>query len=79
MKVKVSGSVVSLWTVARQAPLSLGLSRQESWSGCHFPPHGIFPTQGSNPGLPHSRQILYCLHHQGILLPFKKYTFFYTF
>ena len=26
---------------------------------------GIFPTQGSNPGLPHCRQILYCLSHQG--------------
>ena len=25
----------------------------------------IFPTQGSNPGLPHYRQILYCLSHQG--------------
>ena len=24
----------------------------------------IFPTQGSNPGLPHCRQILYCLSHQ---------------
>jgi len=26
---------------------------------------GIFPTQGSNPGLPHCRQILYPLSHQG--------------
>ena len=26
---------------------------------------GIFQTQGSNPGLPHCRQILYCLSHQG--------------
>ena len=25
----------------------------------------IFPTQGLNPGLPHCRQILYCLSHQG--------------
>ena len=25
----------------------------------------IFPTQGSNPGLPHYRQILYQLSHQG--------------
>ena len=25
----------------------------------------IFPTQDSNPGLPHCRQILYCLSHQG--------------
>ena len=28
-------------------------------------PHGIFPTQGSNPGLPHSRHILYQLSHKG--------------
>ena len=26
---------------------------------------GIFPTQGSNPGLPHGRQIVYQLSHQG--------------
>ena len=25
----------------------------------------IFPTQGWNPGLPHCRQILYCLSYQG--------------
>ena len=28
---------------------------------------GIFPTPGSNPGLPHCRQILYCLSRQGSL------------
>jgi len=26
---------------------------------------GIFPAQGSNPDLPHYRQIIYCLSHQG--------------
>ena len=26
----------TLWTVACQAPLSMGFSRQEYWSGCHF-------------------------------------------
>ena len=31
--------------------------------GCHFLLQGIFPTQGSNPGLPHCRQILYHLSH----------------
>ena len=36
------------WTVARQAPLSMGVSRQEYWSGLLCPPPGIFPTQGSN-------------------------------
>ena len=33
--------------------------------GCHALLHGIFPTQGSNPGLLHCRQILYHLSHQG--------------
>ena len=33
--------------------------------GCHFLLQGIFPTQGSNPGLSHCRQTLYCLSHQG--------------
>ena len=33
--------------------------------GCHFLLQVIFPAQGSNPGLPHCRQILYHLSHQG--------------
>ena len=33
--------------------------------GCHALLQGIFPTQGSNPGLPYYRQILYRLSHQG--------------
>ena len=32
---------------------------------CHFLLQGVFPTQGLNPGLPHCRQTLYCLSHQG--------------
>ena len=32
--------------------------------GCHFLLQGIFPTQGLDLGLPHHRQILYCLSHQ---------------
>ena len=39
---------VTPWTVARQAPLSMGFSRQEYWSGLPVPPPGIFPTQGRN-------------------------------
>ena len=35
---------------------------------CHFLLQGIFPTQGSNPGLPHCRKTLYRLSHQGIWL-----------
>ena len=34
------------WTVARQAPLSMGFSRQENWSGLPFPPPGDLPDPG---------------------------------
>ena len=37
--------------------------------GCHFILQGIFPTQGSNPGLSHCRQTLYRPSHQGSLKP----------
>ena len=33
--------------------------------GCHALLQGIFPTQGTNPGLPHYRWIFYHLSHQG--------------
>ena len=33
--------------------------------GCYFLLQGIFPTQGLNPGLPHCKQTLYHLNHQG--------------
>ena len=36
------------WTVARQAPLSLGFSSKSTGVGCHFLLHRIFLTQGSN-------------------------------
>jgi len=38
----------TLWTVARQAALSMGFSRQEYLSELPCPPTGIFLTQGSN-------------------------------
>ena len=34
---------VTPWTVSRQAPLSMGSSRQEHWSGLPFPPPGDLP------------------------------------
>ena len=37
---------VALCTVARQAPLSMGFSRQEYWSGLPFPPPGDLPDPG---------------------------------
>jgi len=40
-------------------------SRPEYWSGYLSLLQGIFPTQGSNPGLLHCRKILYQLSHKG--------------
>ena len=47
-------SVVSVpfatpWTVALQAPLSMGFSRQECWSGLPCPPPGDLPDPGIEP------------------------------
>ena len=59
------------WTVAHQAPLSMGILQGRILElGLSYPPPGdlpnpgIFQTQGSNPGLLHCRQILYLLSHQ---------------
>ena len=40
------------WTVAYQAPPSMGFSRQEYWSGLPFPPSGDLPNPGIEPGSP---------------------------
>ena len=40
------------WTVAHQAPLSIGFSRQEYWSGLPFPSPGNLPNPGIEPGSP---------------------------
>ena len=40
------------WTVARQAPLSVGFSRQEYWSRYPFPSPGDLPYPGICPGSP---------------------------
>ena len=40
---------VTLWTVACQAPLSMGFSRQEYWNGLPFPPPGDLPDTGVKP------------------------------
>ena len=43
---------VSLWTVAHQAPLSRGFSRQEYWSGLPCPPPRDLPNPGIEPRSP---------------------------
>ena len=57
MKVKVKVKSLScvrlfatLWTVAYQAPLFMGFSRQEYWSGLPFPSPGDLPDPGIKPG-----------------------------
>ena len=39
----------TLWTIAHQAPLSMGFSRQEYWSGLPFPPSEDLPNPGIKP------------------------------
>ena len=41
--------LVTPWTVARQAPLSMGFSRQEYWSGVPCLPPGDLPNPGVEP------------------------------
>ena len=63
------GSVVSnsSWPhgLARQTPLSMNPSGKNIGVGCHAFLQEIFQTQGLNPGLPHCRQILYCVSYPG--------------
>ena len=53
VRVYVVASVVSgsgtLWTVARQAPLSMEFSRQQYWNGLPFSPPGEIPDPGIEP------------------------------
>ena len=42
----------TLWTVAHQAPLSMGFSKQEYWSGLPFPSLGDLPGPGIEPVSP---------------------------
>ena len=56
------------WTVARQAPLSMGFSRQEYWSGLPCPPPGDLPDPGIKPASLMSpafgRQVLHYQWHR---------------
>ena len=54
---------VTLWTAARQAPLSMGFPRQEYWSGLPFPPAGDLADPGIEP------RSLLSLHWQACSLP----------
>ena len=56
---------VTLWTVACQAPLSMGFSRQEYWSGVPCPPPGDLPNPGIEPQSPALQADSLPLSHQG--------------
>ena len=56
-------------SVAHQAPLSMGFSRQEYWSGLPFPPPGDLPHPGIKPASPVSSALAsdsFPLSHLGI-------------
>ena len=62
------------WTVAHQAPLSMGVSRQEYWSGLPRPSPGNLLTQGPNPSLMRflrCRQILYHWATRAVLIKLR--------
>ena len=50
----VASDSATPWTVSHQAPLSMGLSRQEYWRGWPFPSPGNLPDPGSEPVSPTS-------------------------
>ena len=56
---------VTPWTVAHQAPLSMGFSRQECWSGLLCPPPVDLPDPGIEPMSPALQPNSLLLSHQG--------------
>ena len=49
--VKSDSGAAAPWTVAHQAPLSMGFLRQEYWNGLLFPSPGIFAINSGTPAL----------------------------
>ena len=47
----------TLWTIAHQAPLSLGFSKHNYWNGLLFPPSGDLPNPGIKPTSPVALQV----------------------
>ena len=52
LAVKMRPTLETPWTVAIQASLSMGFSRQEYWSGLPLPSPGDLPNPGIKPGSP---------------------------
>ena len=68
---KLCPTLATPWTVACQAPLSMGFSRQAYWSGLPFPSPGDLPDPGIKPRSP-VLQILYWLSYDGSHFVFPK-------
>ena len=62
----MSNSFVTPLTVAHQAPLSMGFSRQEYWSGFPFPSPGDLPDPGIKSMSPAVQAVSLSLSHQGV-------------
>ena len=61
-------TLVTPWTVAHQASLSVGFPRQEYWSGLPFPPPGVLPDPGIktvSPAFPALQVHSLPLNHRG--------------
>ena len=56
---------MTLWTVAYQAPLSMGFPRQEYWSGLPFSSPEVLPNPGIEPRSPALQVVSLHLSHQG--------------
>ena len=61
----MSNSLVTLWTVAHQAPLSMRFPREEYWSGLPFPSPGDLPDPGIEPMPPALKVDSLTLSHLG--------------
>ena len=74
----VSDSLRPPWAIAPSSGLFVhgDSPGKNTGVGCHALLQGIFPTQGSNPGIPHCRQILHKLSNQGSPVKFIYISFF---
>ena len=64
------------WTVAYQAPLSMGFSRQAYWSGLPFPSPGDLPNPGIEPTSPEAPELQmdsFTAESMGKAIPRKMY------
>ena len=61
----VTQSCLTLCDHVDCSPAGSSVHGKNTGVDCHSLLQGIFPSQGSNLGLPHFKQILYCLSHKG--------------